>query len=122
MMTEGKIEMPPEVETSGTAVGELAELDVNELGPDIAQAFERIRDLEAERSAINADIQSEKAAITSRGLNGVALRHMYQLWKMEPDKKTQYGKTVEIVDTATQMGLFEERPTPKGKATMKRVK
>lgn len=91
-----------------TAIGQLASFDTPEIREAVVSGFKRMKALEDERSQINAEMLSIRKNLTSRGLEGKAIAHVYGLWKLEEPKRGSYGETARVLDKALQMDLFPD--------------
>jgi len=110
---------PPTGSTGGTKVGggngsgvaAVSMKDNPEVRGAVAQAFQRIAELENERREINAQIKAEREGLVARGLNKQALKDAERFWKLDETQRQGYDESLAISRKAMglpiQPGLFD---------------
>lgn len=78
----------------------------------IMARYHAMRKLEEERSEINAKINAERKALFAMGLNPHAVRHHYGLWKLDEEKRIEYGRSLVALNKAALTQLDLELPAP----------
>ena len=95
-------------------VGQSSGFDDPTKRQQIMTRYHAMKKLEEERSEVNAKINAERKALFAMGLNPHAVRHHYGLWKLEEEKRIEYGRSMVALNKAagTQLDL-DLPPAPK---------
>lgn len=95
---------------NGAGVAAVSMKDNPEVRSAVAQAFERIKELEDQRRDINAQIKAEREGLVSRGLNKQALKDAERYCKLDETQRQGYDESLAISRKAMslpiQPGLF----------------